>query len=73
MKKIILALCVLIHIIVTAAAAAVMPVLRVRIAIMADLRSRYGHYIFILSFFFPLAIIFYPVVSSFFFFLFFLA
>jgi len=43
----------LIHIIIVAAAAAAaaMPVLRVRIVIMADLRNRCRHYIFILSFF----------------------
>ena len=56
MKKIILALCVFIHIIIVAAAAAAaaaaVPVLRVRIVIMSDLCSRCGHYIFILSFFF---------------------
>jgi len=49
-------LCVLIHIIVVAAAAAAaaaMPALHVRIVIMADLRIRCGHYIFILPFFFP--------------------
>jgi len=67
MKKIILALCFLIHIIIVAAAAAAMPVLCVRIVIMADLRSRCGHYIFILSFFFSSPFYFYPAVSSFFF------